>query len=173
MSERSSPTRPKDTTMSINASWSTAGSPRNGLVIRSLAFRDSIMRAASARETGAIAKDTSLWISARIPPIPKSTHGPNWGSRTRPRISSRFACTISATSSVTGPSSGTAFARSSLAAAATAAAAPSPRRTRSRSVLCAMASPQSFSTTGKPISDAAATAAVASLTFSSRANGMP
>ena len=100
---------------------------------------------ASACESGAAAKTTSPSASVRMPPRPSSTQGPNCGSRTRPAISSRLPRTCSATSSATAPSSGRAAASSSRAAARTAAASPSPRRTRSRSVLCAMASPQSFS----------------------------
>ena len=47
------------------------------------------------------------------------------------------------------------------------------RRTRSRSVLCAMASPHSFRTTGKPRRAAAAVASAASRASASRGTGTP
>ena len=70
-----------------------------------------------------------------------------------PRRRSARGCrlTIGATSTLTAPSSGVAAASRSAAAASTAAASPSRSRTRPRSVLWAMASPHSLTTTGKPI----------------------
>ena len=101
------------------------------------------------------------------------THGPNCGSRTTPAISSRRPRTISATRSPTSPSSGRRSPSSSRAAARTPAASAMPKRTRLRSVLCATASPQSFTATGKPISAAARAAASASAASASRATGTP
>ena len=46
-------------------------------------------RRASARDSGATAKTASPTASARMPPSPSITHGPNCGSRTSPAISSR------------------------------------------------------------------------------------
>ena len=99
--------------------------------------------------------------SASTPPTPSITVIPNCGSRLRPAISSRVPRTIGATSRPTSPSSGRAAASSSAPAASTASADASPRRTRPRSVLWAMASPHSLTTTGNPISAAAAAACAA------------
>jgi hypothetical protein len=76
------------------------------------------------------------------------THGPNCRSRTRPAISSRVPRTIGATSTDTTPSAGVATPCSSTAAARTASASRRPSRTSPRSVLWAIASPHSFTTTG-------------------------
>jgi hypothetical protein len=170
-SGRSIAMRPRPTSSAASASVSTGGSPRKGLVRRWLARSRSIIARASLAVSGAAAKTTSPSASVRIPPSPSSTHGPKLGSRTTPAISSRLPRTISATSSVTGPSSGRALASSSAAAARTDAASPSPSRTRSRSLLCAIASPPSFTATGKPIASAARAAPAASGAVDSRANG--
>src|SRR5262249_48619719 len=73
--------------------------------------------------------------------------------------------------SPTLPSSSRRLASRSAAAVRTAAASARPRRTRSRSVLCAIVSPQSLTATGEPISCAAAAAAAAAATSRPRAIG--
>ena len=123
--------------------------------------------------SGAAANTTSESASAATPPRPNNTHGPNCGSRTIPAISSRLPRTISATSSCTSPSAGRTFASNSLAAARTASAFARPSLTKSRSVLCAIASPHNFTTTGKPMRAAAAAAPAASRANSSRETGTP
>ena len=80
---------------------------------------------------------------------------------------------MGATRSATSPSSAVAAARSSAPAPSTAAPSVRPRRTRPRSVLCAIASPWSFTATGKPTSAAAATASPAVATTRSGAKGTP
>src|SRR5262249_34972233 len=71
------------------------------------------------------------------------------------------------------PSRGGAGAGSWAAGARPAAASATPRRTRSRSVLCAIESPQSFTTTGKPSVSAARAAASGPAARASRATGIP
>ena len=172
-SSRSSARRARPRRIRTRASTSSAGSPRNGSRKRRWVRSWAIMRRPSLVESGAVAKTTSPSPSARIPPSPSITHGPNAGSRTMPATSSRRPRTCSATSSCTSPSSGRRSLSSSPAAARTAAGSARPRRTRSRSVLWRIASPQSFSTTGKPISSAARAAPAPSGTRISRLVGMP
>ena len=116
-SARSAPKRPRPTNSSAMASRSPAGSPRKGSVTRWLARSRPTMARASAWESGAAAKVTSFSASVRMPPRPSTTHGPNWGSRTSPAISSRRPATISPTSTPTAPSSGRARPSRSPAAA--------------------------------------------------------
>ena len=106
------------------------------------------MSSASARSTGASRNTTSAIASASTPPSPSMTHGPNSLSVCRPAISSRAPRTIGETRSATSPSAGPAAASRSAAAAVTASGSASPSRTSPRSVLCAIASPVSFTTTG-------------------------
>ena len=139
--------RDRPTSTSTTRSRSTAGSPRNG-PSRVWAARSSIISSASTRSIGTRRNVTSAIDSARMPPMPSITVIPNCGSRLTPAISSRMPRSIGATSTCTSPSSGRAAARSSDAAATTSAALVMPRRTSPRSVLCAMASLQSLTTTG-------------------------
>lgn len=132
-----------------------------------------IISAASTALTGTGRTDTSAMASARIPPIPTITVVPNCGSVDSPAMSSRFRrehrgheqidrCLLA---SVARPS------RSDDAAPTAAASPKVSSRTRPRSVLWAMASPLSFTTTGKPSSAAAVAAESASGTIRSGANG--
>lgn len=131
------------------------------------------MSCASLTPSGASRTATSSMASAKTPPTPTITAGPNCGSRITPAMSSRFPDTMGAIRIDTSPSSGRAAASSSLAAVYTAAVSARPRRTRPRSVLWAMVSPHSFAATGKPRRCAATTAASGSSTVSSVANGTP
>ena len=81
-------------------------------------------RCAVTSSSGAGRKTTSATASARTPPTPSITVGPNWGSRSSPMINSRFPATIGATSTWTSPSRSVAAANSSAAADSTAAASP-------------------------------------------------
>ena len=171
-SGRSCASRDRPSSTRASASRSSAGSPRNGPSSARVASRSGSARA-PASSSGTDANTTSRSASASTPPTPSITHGPNCGSRTRPAISSREPRTCSATSRPTRPSSGRAFASSSAAAPRTASPSRSPSRTRSRSVLCAIASPHSFTTTGKPSCAAAARASAAVDTSCSAAIGTP
>ena len=62
--------------------------------------RSSIISAAVTASNGAGRNTTSATASARMPPTPSITVGPNWGSRTTPAINSRLPETIGATSTV-------------------------------------------------------------------------
>ncbi|CAB4871608.1 unannotated protein [freshwater metagenome] len=119
MSERSLANLPRPTKTSTNFSRSTAASPRNSPRSFCVA-RSAIISCAVTRSSGAGRKTTSAIASAKIPPIPSMTLAPNCGSRTTPAINSRFPCTIGATKTVTGPSSGRAAASRSAAASCTA-----------------------------------------------------
>ena len=90
-----------------------------------------------------------------------------------PAMSSRLPRIMGATSTVTSPSSAVARPRRSQAAASTASGVARFTRTRPRSVLCAMRSPHSFATTGKPNSHAASTACCGVVTTRSPAMGTP
>ncbi len=131
------------------------------------------MSSASASLSGTSRSTTSATASARTPPTPSMTVGPNWGSSDRPAISSRVPDTMGATSTPTSPSAGVAAASRAVAASSTAPASRRLRRTRPRSVLCAMRSPHSFATTGYPSSVAAAAASAAVATIRSPSTGMP
>src|SRR5690606_34887645 len=146
--------RDRPSSTAASASRSTGGSPRNSRRSFCVA-RSSIISAASISVIGTSRKATSATASARMPPTPSMTVMPNCSSRCSPAISSRLPRSIGATSRCTSPSSGRAAARSSSAAAATDAASLSPSRTRPRSVLWAIPSPPSFTTTGNPIASAA------------------
>ena len=76
----------------------------------------SIISWAVTASTGAGRNTTSATASARMPPTPSITVGPNWASRSTPAISSRLPRIIGATSTATSPSSGVAAASSSVAA---------------------------------------------------------
>ena len=130
-----------------------AGSPRNGaeqlLRARGRRCRSCGVDVVERARRGTRRRRAPRRARRRRPSI---THGPNCGSRTRPAMSSRVPRTIGATSSSTAPSSGRAAASSSLRGRARPPRRRArPRRTRPRSVLCAIASPHSFTTTGKPI----------------------
>ena len=172
-SGRSTARRPSPTSRSTTRSRSTPASPRNGP--RSFwVTRSSIISAAVGRSSGAGLNTTSATASARIPPTPSITVGPNWRSRSMPAISSRFPATIGATSNETSPSDGSAASKQlGRGGVARLLASPSRRRTRPRSVLWAIASPHSFTTTGNPIAVAAAAASSALATSRSSANGSP
>ncbi len=171
-SSRSAINRPIPISVRARTSRSTASSPRNGP--SSLAVtRSPIISAAVTSSSGAGRNTTSAIASARTPPTPSMTVGPNCGSRSAPTMNSRLPFTIPATSTFTVPSSGVAAASSSAAAAATSAGLRRSRRTRRRSVLWAIASPLSLATTGYPISSAAATAPAASSANLSTAVGTP
>ena len=146
------------TSVAARALRSTAGSPRNG-PSNTWAPSESTMSRASSASIGTTRNATSATASASTPPTPTMTHGPNCGSVCTPAISSRDPRTIGATSNATSPSSGRAAARRSTAAAATASGVVRPSRTSPRSVLCAIVSPDSLTTTGSPSSAAAVTAA--------------
>ena len=171
---RSSSVAARDSARSTEASLSrsTAASPRNS-PSSVWVSRSSIISAASRSSIGTSRKATSATASARMPPTPSITVIPNCGSRWSPAISSRLPDTIGATSRWTAPSSGRAAARRSVAAARTASSSPRPRRTRPRSVLCAIESPPSLTTTGWPSSSAAATAASTESTTFSATTGSP
>ena len=146
-SSRSAITRPMAMSVAARASRSTAASPRNSPSSFAVA-RSSIISAVVVASSGAGRNTTSAIASARMPPTPSITVGPNCGSRSAPTMSSRLPCTIGATRTVTSPSAGVAAARRSVAAASTSAAVRRLRRTRPRSVLWAIASPLSLATTG-------------------------
>ena len=74
----------------------------------------SIISWAVTVSTGAGRNTTSATASARMPPTPSITVGPNCGSRSTPAISSRLPRIIGATSTTTSPSSGVAAASSSV-----------------------------------------------------------
>ena len=120
-SGRSSASRPSPTSNAATASRSTAASPRNSPSSRWVAS-PSIISSAVISSSGAGRKTTSAIASARMPPSPSITVGPNCSSRNNPTISSRLPRIIGATSTPTSPSSGRAAANSSVAAAETAAA---------------------------------------------------
>ena len=104
-SPRSAATRPRATSVAARASRSTACSPRNSPSRRWVASW-SIISWAVTWSTGAGRNTTSATASARMPPTPSITVGPNCGSRTTPAISSRLPRTIGATSTPTSPSCG-------------------------------------------------------------------
>ncbi len=126
---------------------STASSPRNA-PSSFCAANPSIISAASTALIGAGRNCTSAIASATMPPTPSITLAPNCGSRTTPAINSRLPEIIGAINSDTSPSAGVALAKRSVAAASTAVLSTSLSRTKPRSVLCAIAAPHSFTTTG-------------------------
>ena len=147
MSSRSMATRDKPMITEINWSLFTADSPRKASR-RPCIRKESIMVAAPTSSTGAGRNTTSAITSAITPPIPSITVGPNWGSTSIPAISSRVPLIMGATNRWTSPSAGVAAAKRLVAASVTASALLSRKRTRPRSVLWAMLSPPSFTTTG-------------------------
>ncbi len=172
MSSRSVIRWPRATTADASASRSTADSPRNG-PSKAAVRKSSIISIAVARLSGAGRNTTSCAASAKMPPTPSITVGPNCGSRTAPAISSRMPETIGATSRSTSPSSGRAAASRACEVSRAAVSSGTPRWTRPRSDLWAMPSPFSLSTTGKPSAEAAVTAASASAAERSGASGRP
>ena len=151
---------------------STAASPRKA-PSRALVRKSSIICSAALSVSGAGLKTTSFSASAMMPPTPSITVGPNCASTSMPTMNSRTPETISATSRCTSPSAGRAAPSSSVAASRTASSPVKRRRTRPLSVLCAIASPPSLTTTAPPISLAAAIASSAVATFASLAKGRP
>ncbi len=162
--------RPSNT--AVRASRSTAASPRNG-PISAWVRSEPIISAASAAVIGRGRNTTSAIASASTPPTPSITFRPNCGSSTTPAISSRVPRTIGATSSWTGPSAGVDAPSSSAPAWRTCSAVVRLSLTRPRSVLWAMASPHSLTTTDPPIAAAACTASSAVSTRCSAASGTP
>ena len=145
-------------------SRSTAGSPRNG---PSSAWvpRSSIMSSASTRVERHRAEHRRRRRPRRGCRRRRASRSGRTAGRARARRSAPGSRAPSARPAARpSPSSGRAAASSSAAAARTASASPSRRRTSPRSVLCAIASPHSLTTTGKPSASAAATAASASCT---------
>jgi hypothetical protein len=146
-SGRSAGSRPRPTRRSTRCRRDTGASPRNAPSSFWVAS-PSIISPAVTSSRGAGRNTTSATASARTPPTPSITVGPNCTSRSRPTISSRLPEIIGATSTPTSPSSGRAAARSSEAARSTAGPSARSRRTRPRSVLWAIEWPTSLATTG-------------------------
>ena len=110
--------------------------------------RSSIISAASSRVIGTSRKATSATASASTPPTPSITVMPNCASWWRPAISSvarDHRGHRAGDLAVLGPGGGEQLGRRRPRTASSSA---SPSRTRPRSVLWAMASPQSLATTG-------------------------
>ena len=151
-SGRSSARRARPTSTSASASRSTAGSPRKALEqmrarARPIRQRARLGRAERRRREDDVARaPRSGCRRARA-----SRTGRTAGRAPARRSARAVPRTCSATSSATVAVLGT-RQREQLArrGARPRAASARPRRTSSRSVLCAIASPQSFSTTGKP-----------------------
>ena len=126
---------------------STAGRPRGPASSREPRSSSSIAFAVSGL-TGASRMATSSSTSARTPPRPTTTHGPNDGSRRRPTISSSPASAIGSRSRPRASTPWWRAIRNRSSAAARISSSPaSPRRTRPRSVLCGRSTASIFSTT--------------------------
>ena len=132
-----------------SASRSTAGSPRNGpssawvceVVDQLLGVDRGRAARAGTRRRRSPRRGCRRCRASRV--------GPNCGVGCRPAMSSRLPRTIGATSRSTGTVVGRRGARAARSAAcSTAAASARFRRTSPRSVLCAIASPLSLTTTG-------------------------
>ena len=172
MSGRAAASADNPSSTCASATASTAASPRNS-PSSFWVLRPSIISLASMALSGTGRNTTSATASASTPPTPSMTLAPNCGSRTMPAMSSRLPLIMGATSSDTSPSAAVALPSNSAAAASTAASSARRSFTRPRSVLCAMASPHSFTTTGKPTTVAAAAASAAVTTSRSSAIGTP
>ena len=146
-SGRSSASRPRPTSSATSWPRSTACSPRNS-PSSFCVERLSIISPAVTSSSGAGRNTTSAIASARIPPRPSMTVGPNCGSRTTPAMNSRLPAIIGAIRTLTSPSACSTRLRSSAAAASTATRSARRNLTNPRSVLCAIVSPLSLATTG-------------------------
>jgi hypothetical protein len=131
---------------------------------------------ACASVTGATCSATSRSTSAKMPPRPTITTGPKTGSFVVPRISSVPPCAICATSTPAMRARGAFCAtRASMASYASRSCASerTPTTTPPTSVLCAMSGETIFSTSGNPMSRAAASASFQPVAVTSLSTGMP
>ena len=137
MSSRATMSSPSATRSRATASTSIPGRPRSPCRIAA-PWRRSMSRRARSRSIGARATATSSRTSARIPPSPTRTAGPNTASRRAPTMSSTPGGAIgwTRTPRTVAPAAGPAASTASVALRI-ASASVRPSRTPPMSDLCA------------------------------------